>query len=434
LIQIPLAFWPTTAGNPPWNPHMARLLIQRKDGTSMAHDLNDGATSIGRHPECAIVLEDDSVSSRHAEIIAADGCHTLRDLRSTNGTQVNGKRTSETTIKAGDIISFGAVECFLEDHATAGMPRSTRPGFAPQEQRSRIPPPVASSVDAILLITCKVCGQKNRIRILTSNGANRCGACRSPLLITPGERVLAFLRVHRLKKISRGLATVLAFAAFATVIGVTCSALMKRGNSIPHSPPSLIFPDLGNNHETLNNADVFLASLRTAMQTPAQNVPTTGSLVPEPAGVVALTNGLTFAPGTPAPSLEPELPLPENGEIRTYTSDTPLAPFEIKSSAEANYLVKLVDAGNGKGVMTIFVRGGNTVNVKVPLGVYEVKYAAGDKWHGYGSLFGPFTSYSKATTTFFFRQEERQVTGYSITLYKVLNGNLRTEPINASQF
>lgn len=93
----------------------------------MACNLSDHVTSIGRHPDSTVVLDDASVSSHHAEIIVADGRHTLRDLRSTNGTKVNGKATSEITIVKGDIISFGAVECIFEDLITPNEPAQTDP-------------------------------------------------------------------------------------------------------------------------------------------------------------------------------------------------------------------------------------------------------------------------------------------------------------------
>ena len=130
----------------------------------------------------------------------------------------------------------------------------------------------------------------------------------------------------------------------------------------------------------------------------------------------------------------PVLPLPRNGEIQTSTRAASVAPLEIRSAVGTNYLVKLVEVASGRAVMSIFVWGGSVINVKAPLGDYIVKYAAGDEWYGYRYLFGPETSYSQAETIFSFRQDGTRLTGYSITLYKVLNGNLQTRSINASEF
>lgn len=135
------------------------------------------------------------------------------------------------------------------------------------------------------------------------------------------------------------------------------------------------------------------------------------------------------------PFTQPEKPLPKDGEVRmTNRKQKRIAPFEINSSYASHHLVKLADAATGKPVMTVFVRGGSTVKVDVPLGNFTVKYASGDKWYGDTHLFGPDTSYAKADENFNFRQTGNQVSGYSITLYKVDNGNLQTEEIEAEEF
>jgi hypothetical protein len=86
--------------------------------------------------------------------------------------------------------------------------------------------------------------------------------------------------------------------------------------------------------------------------------------------------------------------------------------------------------------MTIFVHGGTTVNVDVPLGVFEVRYASGTNWFGYGDLFGPkpYTVYSKADRFFDFQVVGNEIRGYTITLYNVANGNLSTTEIAESEF
>ena len=135
----------------------------------------------------------------------------------------------------------------------------------------------------------------------------------------------------------------------------------------------------------------------------------------------------------PVPSY-PEQPLPNDGEVKNLTDQDRIAPFEIKAAAGSNYLVKLADAASNAAVMTIFVRGGSTIRVDVPLGIYELKYAAGEQWFGYEQLFGPKTGYSKADTTLNFKRTGNQVSGYSVTLYAVPGGNLSTQRIDADEF
>ncbi len=88
----------------------------------------------------------------------------------------------------------------------------------------------------------------------------------------------------------------------------------------------------------------------------------------------------------------------------------------------------------GRPALTLFVRGGETEKIKVPLGTYELRYASGDKWYGYEHLFGKNTSYSKADKTFTFQVQDNSVNGYTVTLYRVANGNLRTSRIGKADF
>jgi len=130
----------------------------------------------------------------------------------------------------------------------------------------------------------------------------------------------------------------------------------------------------------------------------------------------------------------PEQPLPYSGYVRTYTAGERIAPFEIKAAQGSHYLVKLVDAHTNNPVLTVFVRSGTTAKVDVPLGTYEVRYASGESWYGDDYLFGQDTSYSKADKTFTFEVVGSQISGFTITLYKVANGNLHTSSIKPTGF
>lgn len=136
---------------------------------------------------------------------------------------------------------------------------------------------------------------------------------------------------------------------------------------------------------------------------------------------------------------EPELTFPVSGEVWWYTTQRGVAPLQIRSSLGDNYLVKLDDVITGEPVLTVFIRGGKTEEVEVPLGTYEVKYASGNRWYGSTYLFGPDTQYSKAEQNFTFTSNGSQYSGYTysgytITLYKVRDGNLRTRMISADEF
>lgn len=88
---------------------MPKLIVS---GT--AYELVEQQITIGRAPDNMIYVEDASVSSRHAELRAEAKNYRLCDLGSTNGTRVNGTATTETILRNGDRIRFGAVEARFE--------------------------------------------------------------------------------------------------------------------------------------------------------------------------------------------------------------------------------------------------------------------------------------------------------------------------------
>lgn len=59
---------------------------------------------VGRRPSCDIRLEFPNVSSQHCELEIVNGYWRLRDLRSSNGTKVNGERIDERFLQPGDTI------------------------------------------------------------------------------------------------------------------------------------------------------------------------------------------------------------------------------------------------------------------------------------------------------------------------------------------
>ncbi len=62
---------------------------------------------IGRHERCDIVLRDPSVSREHARLVFRDHKWIIQDLRSRNGTIVNGARVGRSEIRPGDLLALG---------------------------------------------------------------------------------------------------------------------------------------------------------------------------------------------------------------------------------------------------------------------------------------------------------------------------------------
>jgi hypothetical protein len=87
----------------------ARLLI-RLDGKTAVWHLLGGRTTIGRTAENDVRIDAEFISRHHA-VAVRDGVDTvIEDLKSTNGTYVNGERISRRTLKDGDVVTLGTME------------------------------------------------------------------------------------------------------------------------------------------------------------------------------------------------------------------------------------------------------------------------------------------------------------------------------------
>jgi adenylate cyclase len=66
-----------------------------------------GRTTLGRHPANTLRLADREVSKEHAVIERAGNTYLVKDLGSSNGTYVNGRRIREHRLKDGDEVTLG---------------------------------------------------------------------------------------------------------------------------------------------------------------------------------------------------------------------------------------------------------------------------------------------------------------------------------------
>lgn len=98
-----------------------RLRYTKADGSVGELVLGSRVVTIGRNPDSDLLVADDRVSRIHCAIrIGESGVYQLKDLKSRNGTFVNGERIESANLKAGDQIRIGQQVIVFEDDQAAG--------------------------------------------------------------------------------------------------------------------------------------------------------------------------------------------------------------------------------------------------------------------------------------------------------------------------
>lgn len=83
------------------------LVVEKGPRTGMTFLLREGNTTVGRHPESDIFLNDVTVSRHHCRFVTTPDSLTVEDSGSTNGTYVNDERVDSVELGAGDEVMVG---------------------------------------------------------------------------------------------------------------------------------------------------------------------------------------------------------------------------------------------------------------------------------------------------------------------------------------
>ena len=86
-----------------------KLIMTTTDGHQRCFAVNPGRTVIGREPRCDLHVPLPTVSSRHCEILLADGRVEVKDLDSCSGTFRNGDRITQAVLGHADHVTVGTV-------------------------------------------------------------------------------------------------------------------------------------------------------------------------------------------------------------------------------------------------------------------------------------------------------------------------------------
>lgn len=85
----------------------ALLIVRRGPNQGARFLLDSDVTSVGRHPNADIFLDDVTVSRRHAEFKRSGKTFSVSDLASLNGTQYEGERVESAELANGSEVQIG---------------------------------------------------------------------------------------------------------------------------------------------------------------------------------------------------------------------------------------------------------------------------------------------------------------------------------------
>ena len=113
-----------------------QLVFLNKDGTTKIFDLPCKVVTIGRRKECDLCIPLMVASRRHCQLTCNGDSLKIHDLKSTNGTYVNGNRinTNEVELNAGDRIKIGPVTLAVQIDGKGADERASVSENTPDEE------------------------------------------------------------------------------------------------------------------------------------------------------------------------------------------------------------------------------------------------------------------------------------------------------------
>ena len=127
---------------------MKQLVFITPGFKDQSFKLPEGKTTVGRTPPNGLIIQDDSVSGHHCDILVYGTEVIIRDKASTNGTWVDGRRVKgQTSMSHGQYLRLGKVEARLlfprpmPTRQQDTEPTAIRVQARLMRQRSRTPPP-----------------------------------------------------------------------------------------------------------------------------------------------------------------------------------------------------------------------------------------------------------------------------------------------------
>lgn len=94
---------------------MAKLVLRIGGLPIRDFPLRDGLNRVGRTAGCEVRIDDNTISSQHAEIWVMEETVLVRDLGSTNGCFLDGRPITEAEFRPDSVLTLGGAEFTLKD-------------------------------------------------------------------------------------------------------------------------------------------------------------------------------------------------------------------------------------------------------------------------------------------------------------------------------
>lgn len=126
---------------------MFSVIISEKGGAERRESFDRTEINVGRVQGNDLMLPKGNVSKRHARLLYRDGRFIVTDLKSTNGTYVNGRKIAQATIvREGDKIYIGDFVLRVEMIAASGTPKPPAPSMSEGAAGVTMPPAAESEI------------------------------------------------------------------------------------------------------------------------------------------------------------------------------------------------------------------------------------------------------------------------------------------------
>ena len=108
-----------------------QLVVLRGKSATTSLKLGDGVTTAGRHDECQLRIKSSEVSRKHCQFFEKNGMLMVKDLGSSNGTFLNGKKIEgQRVLEPGDELTLGPVKLRVESLTRSGATKAAKAGPA----------------------------------------------------------------------------------------------------------------------------------------------------------------------------------------------------------------------------------------------------------------------------------------------------------------